>query len=62
MVADPLASWIERTLGITWDAADERYRRCVPRPLRGEGGAAAALLSEHTGVDVERCTAALSMR
>ena len=59
MVADPLASWIERTLGITWDATDQRYRRCVPRPLRGEGGAAAALLSEHTGVDLERCTEAL---
>ena len=61
MVADPLASWIERTLGITWDATDERYRRCIPRPLRGEGGAAAALLSEHTGVDVERCTEALQL-
>src|SRR3954453_14782191 len=59
MVADPLASWIERTLGLTWDATDQRYRRCVPRPLRGEGGAAAALLSEQTGVDLERCTEAL---
>src|SRR5215208_7867052 len=58
MVADPLASWIERTLGITWDATDQRYRRCVPRPLRGEGGAA-VLLSEQTGVDLERCTEAL---
>src|SRR3954469_23981304 len=59
MVADPLASWIERTLGITWDATDQRYRRCVPRPLRGERGAAAALLSEETGVDLGRCTEAL---
>jgi Lhr-like helicase len=45
MVFDPLASWIERTLGVTWDATDERYRRCIPRALRGEVGAAAALLS-----------------
>ena len=58
MVLDPLASWIERTLGITWHAADERFRRCVPRPLLGDGGAA-ALLSEQTGVELERCTDAL---
>jgi len=58
MVRDPLASWIERTLGITWHAADERFRRCVPRALLGENGAA-ALLSEQTGVGLERCTQAL---
>ena len=37
---------------------DERYRRCVPRPLRGEDGAAAALAQRATGVDLERCTRA----
>ena len=42
VVADPLARWIERTLGITWDAADERYRRCVAAAAAGRGRRRAA--------------------
>ncbi len=57
-VADPLARWIERTLGIDWSAADERYQRCVPRPLRGENGAA-ALLTAATGLGPNECLEAL---
>ena len=32
-IEDPLARWIERTLGIDWNQEDERYGRCQPRPL-----------------------------
>lgn len=58
MVADPLCSWIERTLGVVWRADDQRYVRCVPRPLQGDHGAAARL-AEHTGLERDRCEAAL---
>ena len=36
-IADPLACWIERTLGIACNEADGRYVRCVPRPLTRRG-------------------------
>lgn len=58
VVRDPLARWIERVLGITWNEQDQRYRRCVPLPLRGSEGAA-ALLAEHTGLEADRCEDAL---
>jgi ATP-dependent helicase YprA (DUF1998 family) len=57
-VVDPLACWIERTLGIRWNASDERYERCLPRPLRGSTGAA-ALLAESTGLAENGCLRAL---
>lgn len=52
--ADPLYRWIERTLGVEWDASDGRYRRTTPRPLRGDRGAA-ALLAEVTGLERGLC-------
>jgi ATP-dependent helicase YprA (DUF1998 family) len=57
-VADPLACWIERTLGIAWNASDERLERCPPRPLRGSAGAA-ALLAKTTGLSNEASLEAL---
>ena len=59
-IADPLARWIERTLGIVWSEIDDRYRRCMPRPLRGEEGVAAAL-ADATGLPVQRCERALQV-
>ena len=57
-IADPLACWIERTLGIAFNEADGRYVRCVPRPLRGEDGAG-ALLAAATGLSEEVCLESL---
>jgi ATP-dependent helicase YprA (DUF1998 family) len=57
-IADPLACWIERTLGIEWNTTDERYQRCAPRPMRGPTGAG-ALLAETTGVEEATCLNAL---
>jgi superfamily II DNA/RNA helicase len=53
-VADPLACWIERTLGIAFNERDQRYERCRPRALRGADGAA-ALLAAATGLDEPSC-------
>ena len=58
MCADPLASWIERVLGITYNTEDERYVRSTPRPLRGETGAAAKLAAD-TSLPIEQCLGAL---
>ena len=55
---DPLAQWIERTLGIAHNHADDRYVRCQPRPITGDAGAA-TLLAEATGLEVDLCTAKL---
>jgi len=49
-IADPLAQWIERTLGIYRDPADNRYLRCKPIPITGESGAASQLAAT-TGMD-----------
>ena len=57
-IADPLACWIERTLGIAFNEADGRYFRCVPRPLRGKDGAG-ALLAAATGLSEEVCLESL---
>ncbi|MGZ4238943.1 MAG: DEAD/DEAH box helicase [Solirubrobacteraceae bacterium] len=57
-VSDPLARWIERTLGIAYDHADQRYVRCRPRAITGEQGAA-KLLADSTGLDVDLCAARL---
>jgi len=57
-VSDPLAQWIERTLGISYDRSDGRYVRCRPRAITGERGAA-RLLAEATGVDVDACAVRL---
>jgi ATP-dependent helicase YprA (DUF1998 family)/very-short-patch-repair endonuclease len=57
-VSDPLAQWIERTLGITYNHADGRYTRCHPRAITGDAGVA-KLLAEATGLDKDVCTAKL---
>ena len=57
-LADPLARWIEHTLGVEWSEQEERYRRAVPRALRGQGGAA-ELLASQTGLGPDECLDAL---
>lgn len=58
LVADPLARWIERTLGIRWNEDDGRFERCDPMPISGEDGASSRL-AEATGLPVADCEAAL---
>lgn len=53
-VADPLARFIERTLGVTFDPGERRYVRCAPRTIAGEDGVARQL-AEVTGLDVRGC-------
>ena len=57
-ITDPLARWIERTLGIRWNEVDKRFERCDPMPISGEKGASQRL-SDATGLDVSACEAAL---
>ena len=57
-LADPLASWVETTLGLTIERDDERLVRATPRPVHGDEGAA-ALLAELTGRSREQCAGAL---
>lgn len=52
--AHPLASWIESTFGVRSEAETARLIRQVPRPLRGENGAAEQLAAE-TGADKDSC-------
>ena len=52
-LADPLSSWIESTLGLQVEASG-RLVRCMPRPLSGDGGAAAAL-ADLIGLEREAC-------
>ena len=55
---DPLASWVETTLGLAIERDDERLVRATPRPVHGDGGAA-AVLAELTGRSREQCAGAL---
>lgn len=62
---DPLASWLESTLGLRREPGSERLIRCTPRALTGdrssdtdEGGVATEL-SELTSIPVEQCERAL---
>lgn len=48
---DPLARWIERTIGVQRDV-EGTYERCVPRAYRGPNGLVAALQAA-TGVEDE---------
>ena len=59
MVADPLASWIERTLGITWDADGRALPALRPAATARRAAARPRSSATHTGVDLERCTEAL---
>ena len=56
--ADPLSTWIESTLGITAEAGSDRLVRSKPRPVSGRDGCATDL-NRLTGVDTERCIAAI---
>lgn len=57
-LADPLACWIETTLGIESEPESGRLRRALPRPIEGPDSAA-ALLAEQTGRQEELAAAAL---
>lgn len=57
-LADPLARWVESTLGLLRDPADGRLVRCRPLPLRGEAGLVGSLASR-TGLDHDVCERAL---
>ncbi|RIK52136.1 MAG: hypothetical protein DCC57_10250 [Chloroflexi bacterium] len=57
-VNDPLSSWIESIFGLTQEPSGNRLRRAQPISIGGAEGAAAKL-SEQTGADPARCTAAL---
>jgi very-short-patch-repair endonuclease len=56
---DPLAAWVEATLGLT-EAEGEAGRlvRAKPRPIAGDFGAAQQL-GDLTGIDLDRCDAAI---
>lgn len=56
---DPLASWIESSLGVTSDPAGGRLVRARPRSLTGPDGVARQLSAE-TGVPENRCAEALT--
>jgi ATP-dependent helicase YprA (DUF1998 family) len=58
-VADPLSSWVESTFGVRRTGSDEQLARREPQPIKGPDGAAAPL-SALTGIDVDRCAAAIS--
>lgn len=53
-LADPLASWIESTLGLREELDSGRLVRCAPRALAGKDGATAALATL-TGLDEDLC-------
>ena len=55
---DPLASWIESTLGLHEEHGTKRLVRSKPLSLTGDGGAAKAL-SELTKLDVKLCNTAI---
>jgi ATP-dependent helicase YprA (DUF1998 family) len=57
-LSDPLASWIETTLGLTTEPGTERLVRATPRAIYGTEGAA-ALLSDSTGLRSDRCAGAI---
>lgn len=56
MARDPLASWLESTLGVI--EAEGRLQRAAPRRIEGPGGAAEELAAL-TGLDSATCTAAI---
>ena len=58
LLRDPLASWIETTLGLREESGTGRLIRCTPRSLSGPDGAADAL-ADLTGVDLAVCEATL---
>jgi hypothetical protein len=57
-VADPLASWIEGTLGLTDEPGTGRLIRARPRSIGGNHGAASAL-ADLTDLPLDPCAAAI---
>jgi len=58
LMGDPVAAWIESTLGLTLEEDSGRLIRSAPLALGGESGAAARL-AEATGVDRPSCENAI---
>ncbi len=56
--ADPIARWVETTLGLHPEPGTQRLVRSKPRPLSGPEGVA-RVLAERTGVDEGRCEQAI---
>ncbi|MCK6505650.1 DEAD/DEAH box helicase [Myxococcota bacterium] len=56
--SDPLARWVEETLGLAPEAGTGRLVRSKPRPLSGPDGAA-GLLSQVTGLPESDCAEAI---
>ena len=56
--ADPLASWIESTFGLTTEAGSDRLKRAAPKSISGPDGAAASL-AQAIGVDEAVCRTAI---
>jgi very-short-patch-repair endonuclease len=57
-LTDPLASWIETTLGLMAEPETGRLVRATPLPVHGEEGAAARLAAL-TGLSTDECAAAI---
>ncbi len=57
-LADPLAAWVEATIGLREDPDEGRLVRAVPRALSGPDGVAAEL-SQATGEPIPRCEVAI---
>jgi ATP-dependent helicase YprA (DUF1998 family)/very-short-patch-repair endonuclease len=57
-VYDPLAIWIETTLGVTREQQSCRLVRQTPSSIRGANGVAAQL-AEKTGVEYDRCVGSI---
>jgi ATP-dependent helicase YprA (DUF1998 family) len=55
---DPLAIWIETTLGVKRELPSARLVRQTPASIRGTNGVA-ALLAEKTSIDQDRCVDAI---
>jgi ATP-dependent helicase YprA (DUF1998 family) len=53
-LADPLAAWLESTVGVQVEASSGRLIRATPRSIEGEQGLARTL-HEATGVSRNRC-------
>lgn len=57
-VNSPLAGWLESIVGLQRDTDGMRLKRATPRPIVGKGSVAAEL-SRVTGVDEDKCAAAI---
>jgi hypothetical protein len=58
LIADPMAAWVEQTLGLREHPETSDLVRAVPRPILGDDGAA-ALLAELTGATRDQAAIAI---